>query len=94
MFRSKRPLGEILRAGGWKSSAFMAYLQMEDVDEAVVFDLICEAEEKADAAKSLATAGRGKVAGDIRTFLQGPVQSHPEQQRPPAQCRKHSASGR
>ena len=38
MLASGSPLGTILRAGSWRSGAFLRYLQRADVDERAVFE--------------------------------------------------------
>jgi hypothetical protein len=40
MLSSGGTVSQIIRAGGWKSSAFLAYLNRKDVDDRAALELI------------------------------------------------------
>ena len=53
MARSRKPLHEILRAGGWRSGAFHLYLSQHDLDAEALIDLF-EADDEASGEPNLA----------------------------------------
>jgi hypothetical protein len=65
-------LADILRSGGWKSSAFLEYLEKSEVNLLSVFDLMAtadEAESKPAPARKRPSPGAAPPSGDIRVFF-------------------------
>ena len=71
LLKSKTPMAQILQAGGWKSPAFLEYLDKEEIDCEAILELCCEDETSAPPNKKPPKATKvcpSKQWGDIRDF--------------------------
>ena len=46
MLKCGATLAEILRAGQWKSAAFLKYLEKNDIEEGVALEVACDTDEE------------------------------------------------
>lgn len=45
LIASRKPLSVVLRSGGWRSAAFLEYLEREEITEAAFLDILAEEDE-------------------------------------------------
>jgi len=78
LLRAKTPMARILQAGGWKSPAFLEYLEKEDIDSEAVLELCCEFDTSESVPAKPPRAAKvcpSTQWGDIRSFLSSKSQT-------------------
>jgi integrase len=65
-------LSEVLRSGGWRSAAFLAYLDKDDLEQEVILDFLCD-----DDASAI-EAAHGAIPEEVRALVIPPEDTIPE----------------
>lgn len=71
------PLSHILRAGGWRSAAFLEYLEREDVDELAILQVMCDEDDEESGQGAALASSPSLAAGRPSTPPRGVRQVDP-----------------